>query len=100
MAAIEQTMYEVIYRIVKPRWDDGNIPAPVAQLASHQRKTRNAIDLGCGTGTHSIYLAQQGFAVTGVDTSPTANPESSRESIQGRSETRIYCPRCNAVGLP
>ena len=72
MAAIEQTMYEVIYRIVKPRWDDGNIPAQVAQLASRQGKTRNAIDLGCGTGTHSIYLAQQGFAVVGIDTSLTA----------------------------
>ena len=72
MAAIEQTMYEVIYRIVKPRWDDGNIPSQVAQLTSHPGKTRNAIDLGCGTGTHSIYLAQHGFAVVGVDTSPTA----------------------------
>ena len=44
----------------------------VTQLASLKRKTRNAIDLGCGTGTHSIYLAQQGFSVIGVDISPTA----------------------------
>src|SRR5262249_28041278 len=31
-----------------------------------------AIDLGCGLGTHSIWLAQQGFDVTGVDISPLA----------------------------
>jgi 2-polyprenyl-3-methyl-5-hydroxy-6-metoxy-1,4-benzoquinol methylase len=31
-----------------------------------------AIDLGCGLGTHSIWLAQQGFEVTGVDISPLA----------------------------
>lgn len=31
-----------------------------------------AIVLGCGTGTNAIYLAQQGFAVTGVDIAPSA----------------------------
>ncbi len=79
MAAIEQTMYEVIYRIFKPRWDDGSIPSQVAQLASRQGKTRNAIDLGCGTGTHSIYLAQQGFAIVGVDTSPPLSGKPKRK---------------------
>ena len=82
MATIEQTKYEVIYRIVKPRWDDGNIPSQVAQLASHPGKTRNAIDLGCGTGTQSIYLAQQGFAVVGVDTSPTAIRKASAKAAR------------------
>lgn len=72
MAAIDRMIYELTYRISKPRWDDGSIPSPVAQLASNSGKSRNAIDLGCGTGTHSIYLAQQGFAVIGVDISPTA----------------------------
>ncbi|MGD0575237.1 MAG: class I SAM-dependent methyltransferase [Anaerolineales bacterium] len=72
MAAIDRIIYELIYRISKPRWDDGTIPSQVAQLASNKGKTRNAIDLGCGTGTHSIYLSQQGFAVIGVDISPTA----------------------------
>jgi len=65
-------MYDLIYRTTQPRWDDGNIPPQVVQLASRSGKVRNAIDLGCGTGTHSIYLASQGFAVVGVDSSPTA----------------------------
>src|SRR5437868_12134070 len=30
------------------------------------------IELGCGTGTNSILLAQQGFEVTAVDISPLA----------------------------
>jgi cyclopropane fatty-acyl-phospholipid synthase-like methyltransferase len=64
--------YELMYRISKPRWDTGSVPAQVTQLASRKGKTRNAIDLGCGTGTHSIYLAQQGFSVIGIDISPTA----------------------------
>lgn len=30
------------------------------------------LDVGCGLGDNAVYLAQQGFAVTGVDISPTA----------------------------
>ena len=32
----------------------------------------SAIDLGCGTGDNSIWLASQGFQVTGCDLSPIA----------------------------
>lgn len=32
---------------------------------------RNVMDLGCGTGRHSIYLAQQGFKVYATDISET-----------------------------
>ena len=72
MGAIDSLVYEMIYRIIRPRWDDGSIPPQVAQLAARSGNTKNAIDLGCGTGTHSIYLAGQGFSVVGLDSSPTA----------------------------
>ena len=86
MSISDQIMYEAVYRISKPRWDDGQIPPQVTQLASHQGNTGTALDLGCGTGTHSIYLAQQGFTVTGIDISPTAihraNEKASRAEVQ------------------
>lgn len=83
MAKIDFTKrYELMYRISKPRWDSGSIPFQVTQLASLKRKTRNAIDLGCGTGTHSIYLAQQGFSVIGVDISPTAIQQDQKKASQ------------------
>ena len=31
-----------------------------------------AVDLGCGTGCYTIYLAQNGFEATGIDLAPTA----------------------------
>ena len=100
MARIDFTKrYELMYRISKPRWDNGSVPSQVIQLASHPGKTRNAIDLGCGTGTHSIYLAQQGFSVIGVDISPTAIERGPEESIRSRRKTRIYHPRCDAPGF-
>lgn len=57
-------------------WRDllvGVLPAPpVVPEAGAQRPTRRAriADLGCGTGTLSLLLAEEGHAVTGVDFAP------------------------------
>jgi SAM-dependent methyltransferase len=34
------------------------------------REVRNLVDLGCGTGSHALELAQRGYNVTGIDVSP------------------------------
>jgi len=41
-------------------------------IDSGKIKAGTALDLGCGTGMKSIYLAQKGFKVTGIDISKTA----------------------------
>ena len=65
-------------------WDDhyrgGNTPwdteGPCEELARVIAQERiapcAAIDLGCGYGTHSLWLARRGFDVTGVDVSALA----------------------------
>jgi SAM-dependent methyltransferase len=40
------------------------------RLLSLQRGGR-ILDIGCGTGSHALYLARRGFAVWGVDSSPS-----------------------------
>jgi SAM-dependent methyltransferase len=35
-----------------------------------QGEIRSVLDLGCGTGSHALHLAQMGYRVTGVDLSP------------------------------
>ena len=42
------------------------------QIAPNPSCDTRAIDLGCGNGADSIYLAERGFVVTGVDFSQVA----------------------------
>ncbi|MFC1949516.1 class I SAM-dependent methyltransferase [Chloroflexota bacterium] len=47
---------------------------PVVRRATRDFKENNytkILDLGCGTGKHSIFLARQGFSVYATDISPT-----------------------------
>ena len=41
-------------------------------LLEHRIAPGRAVDLGCGTGTHAVYLAGRGFDVLGCDLAPTA----------------------------
>jgi len=62
------------------RYRDGDLPWDTGQPSSELQLVlrRNTIgpcrvlELGCGTGTNCVWLAQQGFAVTGVDLAPLA----------------------------
>jgi 2-polyprenyl-3-methyl-5-hydroxy-6-metoxy-1,4-benzoquinol methylase len=48
----------------------------------------SALDLGCGQGRNSLWLAEQGFAVTGLDLSPVAIEQArSRASELGLDAT-------------
>lgn len=62
------------YRREKPPpWDIGR-PADELQKVVKEGTIRKCrvVDLGCGSGTDAIFLARQGFDVTGIDISPTA----------------------------
>lgn len=74
-------MYDLYYRFSRPRWDDGTVPQQVMDLTSRVRQGR-VLDLGCGSGTQSIYLAQQGFTVVGVDGSPVAIRRAQRKAVE------------------
>ena len=52
-------------------WDTGIAPPEVVALAD-QLPPGRALDLGCGTGASSLYLASRGWSVTGVDFIPQA----------------------------
>lgn len=55
----------------RPPWDSGITPPELFQYIQTHPAGR-AIDLGCGTGTNVLALAQHGWNVTGVDFIPRA----------------------------
>jgi methyl halide transferase len=70
------------------RYRDGNLPWDTGQpsselqrvLSQHTIQPCRALELGCGTGTNSVWLAQQGFDVTGVDVAPLAVAQAERRA--------------------
>jgi ubiquinone/menaquinone biosynthesis C-methylase UbiE len=57
----------------QPKWDTGISPPELLDfIKNHSHVPARAIDIGCGTGTNVITLAQAGWQVTGVDFAPRA----------------------------
>ncbi len=65
MGFIQRIWYAILY-LGHPPWDTGITPPEVMQFIAAQSAGR-ALDLGCGTGTNAITLAQHGWRVTGID---------------------------------
>ena len=54
-------------------WDSGDPADELVELVQSGRmKAGRALDIGCGTGTNVLYLAEKGFDVSGVDISKIA----------------------------
>ncbi len=70
----EKTVQEMFYRKAAAPEDlpwHSDKPARFLVGAVARRKAAGkALDLGCGTGGFSVYLAKQGYAVTGLDFIP------------------------------
>jgi SAM-dependent methyltransferase len=79
------------------RYRDNNLPwdtgRPSSELQSvlgrHAIQPCRALELGCGTGTNCVWLAQQGFDVTGVDVAPLA-VERAKERAQDAGVKAVF----------
>jgi SAM-dependent methyltransferase len=65
-------VYRTAYLLGLKVWDRGVPTADLVELIEGASAPGRALDLGCGTGTDCIYLAQQGWDATGVDMVPRA----------------------------
>jgi SAM-dependent methyltransferase len=67
-----------------PPWDTGTPdPMLIEMIESRAIEPGPTLEVGCGTGTNAIYLAEHGFEVVGVDISPLA-VENARAKANGR----------------
>ncbi len=73
------------YAAGDPPWDTGEPDNHLVEfILSGAVAAGRALDVGCGTGTNAVWLAEQGFRVLGIDVSSLAI-EKARGKAGGRN---------------
>ncbi len=82
-----------IYRDLAPEklpWNVDRPPKFLVDLVESRRLLPcRAVDLGCGAGSYAVWLAAQGFDVTGVDISPRAVELAARRAAESGVSCRF-----------
>jgi len=86
------------YETGETPWDSGRPSQELIRVwTEHGIAPCRALDIGCGTGTNAVWLAQQGFDVTGVDLSPLAIEKAKRKT---GSNLKVRFLAADALQLP
>jgi SAM-dependent methyltransferase len=82
--------YRLLYRVGFTPWDQGHVPAELSALIEGPTALApgRAFDVGCGTGTQAVYLAEHGWQVTGVDAVERALAQARRRAEEKGVEVR------------
>lgn len=66
---LDRLMFGLFYRLGFTPWDGHTLPVRLTSVVEGAQALAagRALDIGCGTGDSSIYLARRGWDVTGLD---------------------------------
>lgn len=86
-----QRLFRVFYRLGFTPWDGHPLAASLRDLVEGDAalKPGTALDIGCGTGDNSLYLATHGWDVTGVDFVATAVEKARAKAAAQRVDVRF-----------
>ena len=80
-----------------PPWDIGRPQKEFTELVRRGEITGSVLDIGCGSGEHALFFAQEGFDVWGIDSAPLAI-QKAREKAERRALLVHFCVM-NALDL-
>jgi SAM-dependent methyltransferase len=81
--------FDLLYWFGVTPWDSGVSPPELYDfIASHP--AGRAVDIGCGTGTNIVTLANAGWQVTGFDFAPSAVRAAKRKAKNAGIQAEIY----------
>jgi SAM-dependent methyltransferase len=87
---IEHINWNDRYREGNLPWDTGRPSSELQHVLSQNAiQPCRALDIGCGTGTNSVWLAQQGFEVTGIDLAPLAIERAEKRAVAAGVNARF-----------
>jgi len=80
-------------------WDTGRPSSELQRVVTqHAIHPCRALEIGCGTGTNCVWLAQQGFTVTGVDVAPLAIEKAKHRAEQADVQAEFHA--ADVLALP
>jgi SAM-dependent methyltransferase len=97
---------------MRARWDEWNaaggpryphekiVQFTFRNFPPERRAGTRALDLGCGTGVHSVFLAENGFSVVAVDISPVAVEAARRRLEEAGLTADLAVASIDAIDLP
>jgi SAM-dependent methyltransferase len=80
MSFLRKLVFNLRY-FQKPPWDTGISPPELIQFIERNPPGK-ALDIGCGTGTNVITLAQRGWKVTGIDFASRAINRAKKKALK------------------
>lgn len=87
---MRRALYGLQYLLGRVPWDTNVTPPEVVAVIEEEKLAPGqALDLGCGTGTNAIYLAQHGWQVNGIDFVPRAIRRARRKARQSGVEGQV-----------
>ena len=87
-------------KVDKSRWTKASDEFLPVALRWKQLNKQTVLDIGCGRGRHSLFLAEMGFDVTATDMSSEGIEQLEKEAKRRKLDNKIKTLVCDMLELP